>query len=295
MRAFRRVGLGLLCVALGAVGCRDRPTRERAPAQVQRASAAMAVPGGRVGSVPRRSGANAVPDRQPLFRRAFTTPDGMPRAPDSFRRAKRRAAEVYADHLRTFYCGCEFTPKKAVDWHTCGYEPRANARRAARIEWEHIVPAHAFGAHRGCWHDELCTREKSGKKYGGRECCRRIDDQFRRMEADLQNLVPAIGEVNGDRSNFRFDDVAGEPRKYGICDFEIDWHRRVAEPAPALRGDIARAYLYMYYAYANALRLDADQLARFEQWHQADPPTAWEKLRNQRIARIQGGGNPMVE
>ena len=234
-------------------------------------------------------------DRRGAFRRAFRTPNGRPRPPSSFRRAKRRASKIYSDHLTTFYCGCRFSPVKSVDWQSCGFQPRANSVRAGRIEWEHVVPAHAFGGYRDCWHDELCIRERDGQAYGGRRCCRRIDAQFRRMEADLQNLVPAIGEVNGDRSNFRFDDVTGEPRQYGKCDFEIDWHRRVAEPAPTLRGEIARAYLYMHYAYADGLRLSANQLARFERWHQSDPPTAWEKTRNRRIARVQGGGNPLVE
>ena len=39
------------------------------------------------------------------------------------------------------------------------------------------------------------------------------------MEADLHNLVPAIGEINGDRSNFTFEHIDGEERVYGACDF----------------------------------------------------------------------------
>jgi deoxyribonuclease-1 len=115
------------------------------------------------------------------------------------------------------------------------------------------------------------------------------------MEADLQNLVPAIGEVNGDRAHFRFGEVVGEPREYGACDFEVDRSGRVAEPRAALRGDIARAYLYMHYAYPGGLPLSATERRRFEQWHQADPPTQWERTRNRRIAAIQGGGNPLAE
>ena len=34
-------------------------------------------------------------------------------------------------------------------------------------------------------------------------------------EADLHNLVPAIGEINGDRSNFIFSEIRGEERVYG--------------------------------------------------------------------------------
>lgn len=289
------MGLWLFCAVLGAAACRDRPTPERSPAQVQHASAAREAPRRHRRPAPAPTSPKAPSDSGAVFRRAFATPDGLPKTPDSFRRAKQKATEIYADHLTTFYCSCPFSPDKSVSWQTCGFEPRANPRRASRIEWEHIVPAHAFGAHRDCWHDKLCTRGRSGKTYGGRQCCGRIDAQFRRMEADLQNLVPAIGEVNGDRSNFRFDDVAGEPRDYGACDFEIDWNLRVAEPSPTLRGDIARAYLYMYHAYPGGLRLDAEQLTRFEQWHRADPPTPWEKTRNRRIAAIQRGGNPLVE
>lgn len=57
---------------------------------------------------------------------------------------------------------------------------------------EHIVPAWTFGHQRQCW------------KNGGRENCANDDPVFKAMEADLFNLYPAVGEVNGDRSNFNY-------------------------------------------------------------------------------------------
>jgi deoxyribonuclease-1 len=36
------------------------------------------------------------------------------------------------------------------------------------------------------------------------------------MEADLMNLVPAIGEINGNRSNYSFLTLEGEASVYGV-------------------------------------------------------------------------------
>src|SRR5690606_6690265 len=159
-------------------------------------------------------------------------------------------------------------------------------RRARSVEWEHLVPAHEFGAQRACWRDQAC-RDRRGRRYGGRRCCRERDAEFRRMEADLMNLSPEIGELNAQRSNYRFGEVAGEAREYGACDFEVDRRRDTVEPAPGIRGDIARAYLYMHDTYGPAaLPLTAEERARFEAWHRADPPSAWERLRSARVARV---------
>lgn len=203
--------------------------------------------------------------------------------PGSFRQAKQLAEEIYADHPRTFYCGCDYRRegrKLRPQPASCGYRLRKSQTRATRIEWEHVVPAWAFGHQRQCW------------QQGGRRACRK-DPEFRRMEADLHNLVPAIGELNGDRSNFRFGLLEGEPRRYGQCDFEVDFKARVAEPAEAIRGDIARIYLYMADRYR--LRLSRQQRRLFEAWHRTDPVDDWERQRNQRIRAIQGNGNPYVE
>jgi deoxyribonuclease-1 len=225
-------------------------------------------------------------------------PETAPRTPlppSSFERAKRLAVQLYADHRTTLYCGCEYAEDRTVRADTCGYTPRIEGRRARRFEWEHIVPAHSFGSHRACWVDKPC-RDRAGRAFGGRRCCRKRDAEFRRMEADLQNLTPEIGELNADRSHFGFGEVEGEPRLYGACDFEVSRTTHTAEPPPSVRGDVARAYLYMWRAYGpSALPLPASDLARFERWHRADPPTEWERTRDERITRIQGVSNPWIQ
>lgn len=45
------------------------------------------------------------------------------------------------------------------------------------------------------------------------------------MEADKQNLVPAIGEINGDRSNFRYAEAPTNLKytQYGNCKVYTDF------------------------------------------------------------------------
>jgi deoxyribonuclease-1 len=247
-------------------------------------------PASRLDSVARRQSDNGQRAEPPRAEPPRAEPSSVlppPRVPSSFRRAKELATLIHADHRATFYCGCEYTASKRVLARGCGYVPRTRSLRGQRIEWEHIVPAYAFGAHRRCWTQKLC-RDGKGRAYKGRECCREADREFRRMEADLQNLTPEIGELNAARSHFAFGEVVGEPRRYGACDFEVDNASRTAEPAEQLRGDIARAYLYMHATYgAQALPLPARDLERFKTWHQKDPPTPWEDQRQLRIQEIQ--------
>ncbi|MBE9398024.1 endonuclease I family protein [Pontibacterium sp. N1Y112] len=204
-------------------------------------------------------------------------------AQPSFSKSKRILAEIYADQPVSFYCGCDYKKKgkKLIpDLDSCGYDPRKNAKRAKRIEWEHVMPAWAFGHQLQCWQD------------GGRKNCRKNPD-FKQMEADMHNLVPAVGEVNGDRSNYRFGMLEGEKRAYGSCDVEIDFKARKAEPAPYLRGDIARTYFYMRDTYG--VRLSKQQRRLFEAWAKQDPVDDWERKRNDLIEERQGNRNPYVK
>ena len=54
------------------------------------------------------------------------------------------------------------------------------------------------------------------------------------MQADMYNLYPAIGEVNGRRSNYSMAIIKGEKREFGKCDVEIKNHK--VEPKESIRG-----------------------------------------------------------
>jgi deoxyribonuclease-1 len=206
--------------------------------------------------------------------------------PTSFYQAKKRAKEIYSRSLPTtsFYCGCDIKingKKWQTDFSSCGYLVRKQEKRAARIEWEHIVPAWEFGHQRLCWQE------------GGRKNCGKKDKLFKKMESDLHNLVPAIGEVNGDRSNYRFSQWNATPEQYGQCDMVIDFKSRKAEPPSYTRGQIARTYLYMQQAYD--LKIAKSQLKLFKAWDKTYPVDTIECKRDKEIAQTQGNHNPFVK
>jgi len=234
--------------------------------------------------------------------------DPPSRPVSSFSKAKKIARdEVYIGHQRTLYCDCKYVRNKKgsggrISNLACGYEPRKNEMRGKRLEWEHIMPASFFGQSRTCWTDgnPLCVNSK-GKPYKGRRCCAKVDEDFERMEADLHNLAPSVGELNGDRSNLPYGLMTGEPRKYGRCDFEIDRDRDEVEPAGVpdsgsgpldVRGDVARVWLYMSDAYN--LTLVPAQRQQFEAWSAADPADDWERTRDRRIEAAQGNKNSFL-
>ncbi|WP_110687004.1 endonuclease [Salinicola aestuarinus] len=203
--------------------------------------------------------------------------------PSSFSAAKRIAeSEVYYDQDQTFYCGCDFDFDAGPDLASCGYEIRKQPKRAARIEWEHVMPAYDFGRQRQCWQD------------GGRRNCRANDPVFRKAEADLMNLVPSVGEVNGDRSNMRYGMIAGgDAYQYGHCQAKVSFPERTFEPPADVRGDVARTYWYMRDTYG--IQISRQQQQLFNAWANADPVSDWERERNRRIAAIQGSANPYVD
>lgn len=204
-------------------------------------------------------------------------------APDDFAQAKRIASKVFSQVNTDFYCGCPIrwqAGKGIPDLKQCGYQVRKNGPRAQRIEWEHVMPAQQFGSSTVCW------------QTGGRDLCSQKDQAFRRIEADLYNLRPVIGEVNGDRAHFRFAELASEPVQYGACPFQVDFQRQLAEPAQSVRGDIARIYFYMADRYQ--VRLSKREELLFMRWHQQDPVDDAEQALTQRIAQTMGWPNPFV-
>ncbi|GEM_PF-1481397 len=200
----------------------------------------------------------------------------------TFSQSKKFLKQIYGDHQVTFYCGCEYKYDKNgdedINAKKCGYKPRNPLNkegetnpRTTRIEWEHMFPAENFGRHLPCW------------KEGGRKGCAK-DDKFNEMESDMRNLVPAIGELNGDRSNLRYG--ANKPKigQYGECNFQVDFDADRAYVRDEVKGDIARAYFHMSKQYD--IQLSDQEKKMMKAWDKLDPIDEWEKKKNERIDSI---------
>jgi deoxyribonuclease-1 len=207
-------------------------------------------------------------------------------------KAKNRAREVFAGHEHTFYCDCAYSGS-TVDLASCGYQPKKTRERAERLEWDHVVPAEAFGQSFVEWREGSpeCV-DRKGKPFKGRNCARKMALPFRFMEADLYNLQPESAEVNLLRSNYSMAMIPGEAREFGRCDLEIAG--RKTEPRPDIRGDIARTYFYMNAAYPGRGIISRQNEQLFEAWDKEDPVDNWERERARRIEQIQGNRNPFV-
>ncbi|NQY24592.1 MAG: endonuclease [Campylobacteraceae bacterium] len=212
----------------------------------------------------------------------------------SFSKSKKiLLKKVYFDKQFSFYCSNPYEIKRIKGkYKTLIIEDKQyySARkpfyksgkiniRAKRIEWEHIMPAHNFGKHLSCW------------KKGGRKACRK-DKIFKAMEADMHNLVPAIGEVNANRSNYRFGALSPHVKQYGICEVQIDFKKRRAYVRDEIKGDIARIYFYMSDKYN--IRMSKQEKNMMKAWNKLDPIDEWEILKNSRLLRLQGQGNKYI-
>ncbi|WP_459614561.1 endonuclease [Bordetella sp. 2513F-2] len=221
-----------------------------------------------------------------LARDAFPVSSPSAIGPRTYAQAKRVLPRVYQGLEEDFYCGCPYRGKR-VDLQACGYHARKQPRRAERIEWEHVVPAWTLGHQRQCW------QQRIDGKPGGRSHCARTDPLYAQAEGDLVNLVPAIGEINGDRQNFRYAVWADRPpAMYGRCESVIDFPGRRMQPRKAVRGRIARIQFYMAERYG--LKLARNDLRTLCVWAGAYPVDAWERARDARIRALQGSGNPYV-
>lgn len=214
---------------------------------------------------------------------AFSSP------PSTFSEAKVIAKQkIYLDQANSstgeLYCGCKWTwvgkSGGRIDANSCGLKARKQEIRAERTEWEHIVPAWTFGNQRQCW------------QKGGRKHCVDDDPVFRAMEADLFNLYPSVGEVNGDRSNFNYGMASGVAPQYGQCKTRVDFTQRAAEPRDEVKGLVARTTFYMFDRYKLSMSRQQQQLLMA--WDKQYPVSSWEKERDRRIAAIMGNSNPFV-
>lgn len=179
-------------------------------------------------------------------------------------------------HNYTLYCGCPINWKKTgkagiPDLKICGYQIRKQSIRAKRIEAEHIMPAYEFGKRMACW------------KQGGRKACQK-NTQYNKIASDLYNLWPAVGEVNGDRSNYPYGIVTRNYVRYGKCNMKISFKQHLAEPPGEVKGLVARTYLYMSEKYH--IPLSSQQKILYHAWSKSYPASSWERTRNKILKKL---------
>ena len=112
------------------------------------------------------------------------------------------------------------------------------------------------------------------------------------MQADMFNLYPAIGKVNGRRSNYSMAIIEEEKREFGKCDVEIK--SRKVEPREEIHVEIARTYLYMDSVYPGRRIISKKNRNLFELWNKSDPVDEWKCERAKRIEIIQGNKKEVV-
>lgn len=210
---------------------------------------------------------------------------------DSFNKAKKMLEKrVYGQlERKTIYCSATFDKSKLIIDKN-GFSSNKYKKREKKIEWEHVVPAENFGRSFVEWRDgdPRCVTKK-GKSFKGRNCASKVNKEYRYMQADMYNLYPAIGAVNGLRSNYRYSVVA-DGYDLGGCEMIISSKEKRVVPPDRSKGIVARVSLYFSETYGR-YKLSDSQRKLFEAWDKKFPVTEDECKRSSLIEKIQGNVN----
>ncbi|MBF0297346.1 MAG: endonuclease [Oligoflexia bacterium] len=220
---------------------------------------------------------------------------------NSFSKAKKIINKIHKEHPYTIYCNCKYSGNK-IDLASCGYQIKHDARRASKLEWEHVVPAEAFGRSFVEWREGSPLCIKKGKSFRGRKCAEK-NKQFAKMEADLYNLWPEVGELNGLRSNYSMAEIASDNSSgmgktsgagdFGGCKAKIKDNK--FEPMSFAKGIVARTYMYMDQTYKGRGIVSEKNRKLFEAWDKMYPVSDWECVRAKKIMLVQGNENSILK
>lgn len=113
-------------------------------------------------------------------------------------------------------------------------------------------------------------------------------------KADIHHLFPTDSDANSRRSNYPFGNVVDIDWQEGGSKLGDDLnHQRVFEPRDQQKGDTARAILYFSVRYQMSVALS--QETAMKQWNRQDPPSDYERTRNDAIEDYQYNRNPFVD
>lgn len=138
------------------------------------------------------------------------------------------------------------------------------------------------------------------------------------MRSDIHHLFITRQDVNGARSNYRFDEIPDQQtstwyyldqNQSSVPGTNIDEYSEVLsntsfEPREDFKGNVARAIFYFWAIYQDNSSIttdNTDNAAFFEemkpvllQWHDQDPVDAAELDRSLHIETVQGNRNPFI-
>ncbi len=197
--------------------------------------------------------------------------------------------KIYGGKGVTFYCACPFQ-KKSIKTKKCDLKTKKYKKRLKRVEWEHIVPAHAFGQSFKEWREykQFCR-----KKDGPRKCAAKKNKLFKEMEGNLHNLVPAVGTINALRSNYSFTELTDKAAL--LCAAGMRMEKRKVSPPKNKRGDIARIYFYMDKKYPGRGIISNKNKKLFAAWDKLDPVDEEECRLQLKKAKLQKDSNQFVQ
>lgn len=205
--------------------------------------------------------------------------------------SKKELKQIYFDNgqNRTFHCGCSFDKIQQVSPQICaqGAKSGKKIRKRKLLGWIHAVPVATFAKPLKCWQESLCRRGRQSGDNGAR-CCNVVSQKFKKREADMHNLFPALALL--DSGEMESAPLFGGLREYKFCSAKS---KPALNPRPGVRGDIARAYFYMSRQYKLAIAHELED--RLRTWHLEDPPDTWEEERNTEIEIVQGNRNPFID
>ncbi len=112
--------------------------------------------------------------------------------------------------------------------------------------------------------------------------------------SDLHHLFVATKITNSKRANYPFCNVAQSDWEHGGSKLGIDLDLNTCfEPPLSGKGDVARAIFYFAVRYD--MELDQKQEEVLRLWHQLDPVSEWEIIRNGKAEELQGNRNIFID
>jgi deoxyribonuclease-1 len=161
---------------------------------------------------------------------------------------------VYNQDKKTFYCNCEYENNLKIKKDLCPFTFN-DKKNEPKVVWENIVT----------------VREISKSKY---------------VQNDLYNFIPVVKKIK--KGNL----PKNLPKKFSNC--SIKKNNNTHEPPDHIKGDIARTYLYMNWAYPELQLLNKKQHRLMKSWNNIDPVDQDECTRAWKILNKQKNENPFV-